>query len=689
MALRELVTVLRYELREGELKRYVEGYKRAEKSAQKIAGHVSSAANTAATKLRTAMQASSAASNRMEKNLKGLSPAMQRLATQAREMQRNFDRSNAPASRLARGLGRLTSGARDFGRALRDGVRLGYRDAIRDLDRIEARQRRLSRRGQSRGSGGGELGGAVRGVLAGLSGMTAARASDEWAGTKARIGLQTGSNAERDRSVGFLFATAQQAGQDYSSLADTFVSMARGRDSLKLSNDSTLVLAETVGKLMTIGGGSAQSQQAALVQFGQAMNTGVLRGEELNSIMEQAPRLAKAIADALGVSVGELRAMGAEGKITGRQIATGLLRQTEQVDEEFRRLPMTFSRSLTMIRNQFVRRVGELNENTKAAERFNQVAGLIIANMEKIGAVIGLIAASWAAVKVFGVLSKVFVALSRSGRVLLLFFTRLGQGRWAQAFAKFGPVGLQFLRTMRWIVATISALGAVGTLAVGAVIAAFVAGALLVRKYWQPIKAFFVALWQGFSEGVKPALAELAASMEPLVPMWHAFVAAIGSAWDEIVRFFDPVQLTAEELREVARIGLLVGQILALAFSNAVRGVAALFRFVGRLNSALSQALENVRGLLGNTAIRGVISLLPGMGAMPGSWLDVGAGQVVNAGRQRTSVSQNVTNNQTANVTVTPPQGSNPAAYGAATQRGTKRALGSMPFQLPTPVEDL
>jgi len=303
MALRELVTQLRYELKDGNLKKYVDGYRNAEKQINTVA-----------------------------------KAASQRLNGALRESTRSMGEMNRTGGRLTGMMRGLVRETREFAIGLRQGARQGYGEVLRQMDRVEARQRRLRRTGaggagERMGFGGGTLQGAIQGVLATVSGKAIMDASDEWSGARSRIGLQTGDSRTRDRSSQFLFQSAQNTGQSYSSLADTFVSLARGRESLGITNDQTLLLSNTLSKLLTIGGGSQGSQDAALTQFGQAMNSGVLRGDELNSVIEQAPRLAQAIAESLGTSVGNLKKLGEEGKITSKAIADGLLRQTQKVDE--------------------------------------------------------------------------------------------------------------------------------------------------------------------------------------------------------------------------------------------------------------------------------------------------------------------------------------------------------------------
>lgn len=694
MALRELVTVLRYELREGNLKKYVDGYRNAEKA-------VNAVAQVANAKLKTAVVAAN----------------------------RELGTMNRTGNQAVRVMGRLAHEAREFGIGLRQGARQGYGEVLRQMDRVHARQRRINREARSgrsaagdAGYGMGNLSGVIHGVLASISGKAIMDASDEWAGTRARIGLQTPDSRTRDRSIEFLYGTSQATGQQFSSLADTYVALARGRDGMGTTNDQTLQLSNTISKLMTIGGGSAASQDAALMQFGQAMNSGVLRGEELNSILEQAPRLAQAIAEALGTSVGKLKDLGQEGKITSKALADGLLRQTRQVDAEFAKLPMTFSRSMTQIRNNFVRRAGEMNQQYRIAERFNAVAQIAIRNMDKIGAVLAVMAGGYvlrfllkSLAGFASDLGKAFALIGRAGRPVLLFFNRLASGNVAQAFAKLGPLGLRFLRIVRGIGMAISALGTVGGVAFLALIAAVAAAVGLIYKYWQPIKAFLLGVWDGVATAGREAFGELAIALAPLGPAFAAIGGWLQQIWTWFVQLLDPVQSTSAELENAAAYGKLFGQALLAPLRLNIKFLGLVVKAIVWLGEAIGTAIgwivvtasnawdtlkggvsalwdwitgmfrngwAMVSGMVPDWFKSGFNAVMPG-GAGPKGWQNVGAGSVVNAGRS--AVNQTIT--QTASVQVSAPPGGNPASFGAAAQRGTSKALGSLQYQLPTPVE--
>jgi len=682
MALRELVTVLRYELREGNLKKYVDGYRNAEKA-------VNAVAQAANTKLKTAVVAAN-------RELSGM---------------------NRTGNQAVRGMRRLAHEAREFGIGLRQGARQGYGEVIRQMDRVEARQRRLRRTGGASRAGmsTGLMAGAIQAAVASFSVRSMMESSDEWAGTKARIGLQTSDAQTRDRSIDFLFRSAQQSGQGFSSLADTFISMARGRDSLGLSNDQTLQLSNTVSKLMTIGGGSAASQDAALVQLGQAMNTGVLRGEELNSILEQAPRLAQGIAEALGTSVGKLRSLGQDGKITSKAIADGLLRQTQKVDDEFTRLPLTFSRSMTQLRNQLMRNIGTWNENTKAAESFNRAASWTIDHLPQIGMALAALAGGWVAVKAFNALRLVFIGMRAVGRPLLLFLDRLARGKTAQAFAKLGSGGLRLLKVIRAIGMSVTGIGLLGVGAFALIAAAVAAAGLLVYKYWEPIKAFFRGVWEGLKEGGKAAFDELLVALGPLGPAFETIGGWLQSIWDWFLKLIDPVKSTSEELDGVASSGKAFGELMMTNIRIVIAAIGLLvdaFVWVGEaigtslgwlvvtadkmwdgiksgvgalwdwITAKFSAGWDFVSGMIPDWLKAGFKASIPS-GMRPDSWQNVSAGQMATAGRS--SVNQTITQN--ANVSVMTPPGGNPASVGAASQRGTSKAMSSLQYQLPTAVE--
>lgn len=151
----------------------------------------------------------------------------------------------------------------------------------------------------------------------------------------------TKGSKETEKVQRELYAMAGRTRQSYSETAGLFTSVSRNASELGKGQDEILKFTEDVSNAMLLGGGSAASQQAALVQLGQALGSGVLRGDELNSIMEQAPRLAQVIAKGMGTTIGNLRKLGSEGKITAQKVFEAVRSQSEALKGELGKMPWT------------------------------------------------------------------------------------------------------------------------------------------------------------------------------------------------------------------------------------------------------------------------------------------------------------------------------------------------------------
>lgn len=262
----------------------------------------------------------------------------------------------------------------------------------------------------------------IRGALAGFGIMALTRMADEWAGVEGRVSLVTNGIEEQKRALAGLYDIAQSTGQAYTATAGLFQSVQRNAKELKLTLNDSLALTDTIGRALTIGGGSQASQHAALVQLGQALGSGTLRGEELNSVMEQAPRLAQAIAEAFNVPIGKLKDLGKAGKLTSKELAAGLLRQSRKLHDEFDRMPLTFSRAFTRLSNSLGQQIDKLNKSSGAARIFYRVTSLIVDNLAVIikylayiGAAAALTKLTRAAAAAGGAVGAIRAAITRMG----------------------------------------------------------------------------------------------------------------------------------------------------------------------------------------------------------------------------------------------------------------------------------
>ncbi|MDF2419184.1 tape measure protein [Acinetobacter beijerinckii] len=215
----------------------------------------------------------------------------------------------------------------------------------------------------------GELKNTIVGYMAGIVSVGAAIAKmDSYTGLQNRLKLVTASQTELNQAMQDTFSIAQATGQSWDSTAQVYQRFADNAKRLGISFQETALLTDTVAKAISISGGSAASAEAALVQFGQALASGVLRGEEFNSISEQAPGLLKAIATGLNVNIGELRKMANEGQLSADVVVGALEKAKNSVDELFGKTDFTIGNSFTMLSNALTQFVGEAGKGSGAAQ---------------------------------------------------------------------------------------------------------------------------------------------------------------------------------------------------------------------------------------------------------------------------------------------------------------------------------
>ncbi|MDH2535735.1 tape measure protein [Acinetobacter baumannii] len=226
---------------------------------------------------------------------------------------------------------------------------------------------------------------ALAGHMAGLLTVGSAISKmDTYTGLQNRLKLVTNNQVELNKATEDTFRIAQRTYSAWDSVLQVYQRFSDNAKTLNLTMDDTARLTETVSKAVAISGASAEAADAALVQFGQALASGTLRGEELNSVMEQTPALAKAIAKGMGITVGELRSVAAEGKITSQEIVKALRNVESDVDALFAKTDITIGQSLTLLNNEITKFVGEAGQGSGAAQALSGSIQVLAENLESI-----------------------------------------------------------------------------------------------------------------------------------------------------------------------------------------------------------------------------------------------------------------------------------------------------------------
>ncbi len=206
---------------------------------------------------------------------------------------------------------------------------------------------------------------ATLGVTVGASELI--QMADAFKNLEARVKLATGEGA--NFVTGFE-GVQEIANATFSSVEDTgelFARITQAGQAMNLAQQDVLAITETINQAVKLSGGSAEAGQQAITQLIQGLQSGVLRGEEFNSVLEQSPRLARAMADGLGVSIGQLRKMANEGKLTSEVVIGAVQGQADAINKEFASLPVTVGNSLIQLKNNVMSFVGEIDKEINSS----------------------------------------------------------------------------------------------------------------------------------------------------------------------------------------------------------------------------------------------------------------------------------------------------------------------------------
>lgn len=233
-----------------------------------------------------------------------------------------------------------------------------------------------------------------------------AQTADEYKNLAARIKLATGEGELFDQAMGRVEQIALDTNSALESTGTLFARLTTaGKDaglSAEAAVSQALDLTESINQAVQLSGASAQASDAALTQLIQGLQGGVLRGEEFNSVMEQSPRLARALADGLGVTTGELRKMANEGRLTSEVVIGALKSQADTLKSEFETLPPTVGRAVQNLATSWTIYVGEADKATGASQLAANAIDALAKNLDTVAGYLldaGQAAAAFAALR--------------------------------------------------------------------------------------------------------------------------------------------------------------------------------------------------------------------------------------------------------------------------------------------------
>ena len=232
---------------------------------------------------------------------------------------------------------------------------VGFDQMEQQIRQADTAQNRFNDRIQEGSDSAGGLLQQIKNIAAAVGGLTALKKlvdlSDSMASTKARLNLivdDGGSVADLEKKI---MASAQRSRSYYMDTAAAVAKLGMNARDAFGSMDEVIAFQELVNKQFVIGGANVREQQASMIQLTQAMASGVLRGEELNSIFEQAPGIIQSIAKYLDVPIGQIRTMASEGQITADIVKNAMFAAADDINAKFESMPMTWGQVFTQAGN--------------------------------------------------------------------------------------------------------------------------------------------------------------------------------------------------------------------------------------------------------------------------------------------------------------------------------------------------
>ena len=264
-------------------------------------------------------------------------------------------------------------------------ISIDARNAERTAKALNSELQGITNNGNKAVSQTNALGGAMQSLAGYMAGVVTVGAAinkmDAYTNLQNRLKLVTNSQQELNQAMNDTFKIAQSSYQTWDSVVQVYQRFSDNAKTLGINMEQTAKLTETVSKAVAVSGASTQAAEAALTQFGQALASGTLRGEELNSILEQTPALAKAIAQGMGITVGQLRAVAAEGKITGDVLVDALTKSADSVEQLFQKTDITISQSIGLLSNELTKFIGEAGQSSGAANLLAESVKLLAQNL--------------------------------------------------------------------------------------------------------------------------------------------------------------------------------------------------------------------------------------------------------------------------------------------------------------------
>lgn len=440
----------------------------------------------------------------------------------------------------------------------------------------------------------GALGPLAGAMVAAFSISAIKDTADEMMNLDGRLRTITDSDEQRYGVEEKLYALSQSNRQALSSMGDLYYKVARSAKQFGVSEEDSMRVTDIVSKALTVGGASASEASASILQLGQALGSGVLQGDELHSLDENASLLMQHIAENMGVTIGDLKKMGSQGELTSTAVIDAILKSGTAIDAEFGKMPMTIGQAETEIKNSWDMLILHISRSTgvfsKIATSMEQTFKGVFNGLEDFVSILNYIGhendseidikgleeahpilTGIASVlqQIYGIINAIGEATGIDNLITKTILIAGAVGVLAGVFSAVGTVVGAVAGVISGVFGAIS--GAIGFIAaagwpVVAVIAAIAAAIYFVKNHWDEVMAAF----------------------SPGLEMMKQGLAFLADAWERIQPFITalipPLQMIAE----------VVGGVIVTALGMFFSTAGYVFRGVAALIDTVAAALQKV-----------------------------------------------------------------------------------------------
>lgn len=232
----------------------------------------------------------------------------------------------------------------------------------------------------------------AKGLVAALSIQQVTEYANSWVNVSNKLVNAVRPTEQLGDVTQRVFDISQKTMSSLEATAALYGRLERATRSAGTSTADLTTLVSTINKGLAVSGATTQEASSTMIQLSQALASGVLRGEEFNSISENGSRLAVALADSLGVTIGQLRAMAAQGKLTTEVVVNGLLNQSDQIAKEFSSTVLTMGQAFTVATNNITKFIGESSTTNTTLNVFNHSVITLSENLNTVSTAIGVFA---------------------------------------------------------------------------------------------------------------------------------------------------------------------------------------------------------------------------------------------------------------------------------------------------------